>query len=245
MKKLLVLCFVAMSTFSFGQKEIAWFDVGLKAMYGGGFFLNQAVSDSPDLDNSLAFTNAYSFGGKFGINRGYNGLAVEVMLHNMNSDNTIQLLGSDYQPQIDLSSLDLYLLFRNAANLGFFELGPKISFVREVQTLRENGVFESSADTDIYNSKNVSGVLSFGVNVIGTDGAFSGQIGLRFEYGFLDLVADAGQAARYPLPDVPDLQTRDYASTHPIFVGLVFEMNWGLGFYGVAQCGGRPKFFSF
>ena len=34
-------------------------------------------------------------------------------------------------------------------------------------------------------------------------------------------------------------------STNPIFAGVVFELNWGVGAFAVAKCGGRPKFIMF
>ncbi len=237
MKKIFVLCLVAWSTMSFAQKEIAWFDTGLKIMYGQSAILNSAIFDHDELNYDLGFGNSYSIGGKFGINRAYNGLAIELMYAKGGSD--LEYLNHNYRPAINWSALDLYLLFRNAKNLGFFELGPKISFVRGVQ--RTNGDGEL-VDFTRFNNKLLSGVLSFGVNVLGTDGAFSGQIGLRFEYGFSDLV-DAEDGTTEPYPFATDVYADGYQKSVPVYAGLVFELNWGLGFYGIAQCGARAKFF--
>ena len=41
--------------------------------------LSNAVIDDPNLNYELNFGTAVGFGGKFGINRGYNGLAIELM----------------------------------------------------------------------------------------------------------------------------------------------------------------------
>ena len=91
---------------------------------------------------------------------------------------------------------------------------------------------------------NATGVIGFGANVMGTDGAFSGILGLRFEYGFTDAVSDAGAETSAPIYD-PAVFTEGLKSTNPIFAGVVFELNWGVGAFAVAKCGGRPKFIMF
>lgn len=215
-----------------------WFDAGLKAMYGGSSILNQAAMDHPDLDYNLVFGNAYSVGAKFGINRNYSGLAIELMYNNASHE--FQYLQDGPAPKMEWKSYDAYFLFRNAQNLGFFEIGPKFSFLKEFKRTDATGELTDMADlADI----GISGVLSFGVNVIGTDGSFSGQIGLRLEYGFTDMIASAGHDKGEPIY-VADVYKDGYTKNTPVFAGLVFELNWGIGYYGIAQCGGRAKFFS-
>jgi len=255
MRKLLILCFIAVSTVAYSQKEIAWFDAALKVMYGSSNILNSAVIDDPNLNYDLSFGTAVGFGGKFGINRGYNGLAIELMY--TKSSQTFEGLTDETNmiaypagPKVEWQSLDLYLLFRNAANLGFFEIGPKIGFLRGMdRTDADGGLTEF---TDI-NKRQISGVLGFGVNVIGSKG-FSGQIGLRFEYGFTDLNGqdDEGLGGEpFPFTASDDRPngiyngSKGYQKSSPIYAGLVFELNWGIGAYGIAKCGGRAKFFSF
>lgn len=246
MRKLLILCFIAVSTIGYSQKEIAWFDAAIKIMYGSSSILNNAVIDDPNLNYELGFGGAVGFGGKFGINRGYNGLAIELLY--TSSGETFEGLSNDMvsypaAPKVEWKSLDLYLLFRNAKNLGFFEIGPKIGFLRSMQRTGADGQL---SDFSEINKRQISAVLGFGVNVVGTDGAFSGQIGLRFEYGFTDLNGqdDLGAGAE-PFPYAVDIYngTKGYQKSTPIYAGLVFELNWGLGYYGIAQCGARAKFF--
>ncbi len=242
MRKLLILCFIAVSTIGYSQKEIAWFDAAIKIMYGSSNIINNAVVDDPDLNYDLGFGTAFGFGGKFGINRGYNGLAIELLY--TSSGQTLEGLNTyPAAPRTEWKSLDLYLLFRNAKNLGFFEIGPKIGFLRSLERTGADGQLTDFADI---NKRQISAVLGFGVNVIGTDGSFSGQIGLRFEYGFTDLNGqeDLGAGAE-PFPFAPDLYngTNGYQKSSPVYAGLVFELNWGLGYYGIAQCGARAKFF--
>jgi len=240
MRNFLILCFIAVSTMAYSQKEIAWFDAAIKVMYGSSNILNSAVIDDPNLNYELNFGTAVGFGGKFGINRGYNGLAIEVMY--TSNGQTFEGL-NDYPaaPEVEWRSLDLYFLFRNAKNLGFFEIGPKVGFLRSMSRTNADGEL---VDFTEINSRQISAVLGFGVNVIGTDGAFSGQIGLRFEYGFTDLNGqeDLG-AGSEPFPFATNLYNDGYEKSMPIYAGLVFELNWGLGYYGIAQCGARAKFF--
>lgn len=245
MKHFITVCFLAIASLSFGQKEIAWFDTGLKAMYGGSSIYNTMVADASNLDYNLVFSNAYSVGGKFGINRGFSGLALELMYHKGNAtiQNTTDI-GVD--PEVNWSSIDIYTLFRNNANLGFFELGPKFSLLQSFERTTAGGEASDLKGAELTNNLNISGVLSMGVLLLGNDRAFSGQIGLRFEYGFTDMIAEgAGRTAFEPFPDANLNGEAEYGASAPIFVGLVFELNFGLGFYGISQCGGRPKLFGF
>lgn len=236
---------LALATVSYGQKEIAWFDTGIKIMYGGSSAFSSMVSDASNLDYTLTFGNSMSVGGKFGINRGYSGLALELMYNKGNAQ--IQNLNGPQDAELDWTNIELYTLFRNNANLGFFELGPKFSMLQKLERTTGSGETADLKEAELTNNLGISGVLSMGVLLLGNDRAFSGQIGLRFEYGFTDMIAEgAGQKAFEPFPDVVSSTSPvEYGKTVPLYAGLVFELNFGLGFYGVSQCGGRPKLFGF
>ena len=241
MQKILIAT-VAMviSVAAIAQKQLVWFDAGLKAQWGATGLFNSAIADSENVDYIIS--KGYSFGGKVGINFGYNGLAIDVMSSSgtQEFDNVMDMENSN--PKVDFKSLDVYLLFRNAKNLGYFEIGPKFSFVNSVEYTDEFGGARN-VDAD-YNTNFISGVVGFGANVMGTDGAFSGILGLRFEYGFTDAVSEVGAEASAPVYN-PDVYTDGLKSTNPLFAGIVFELNWGIGAFAVAQCGGRPKFIMF
>ncbi len=244
MKQLLTICLLTIASLSYGQKEIAWFDTGFKAMYGGSSILNSAVAEASSLDYTLTFGNSYSLGAKFGINRGFNGLALEAYYTKGNA--SIQNLAEgEADLNVDWTGLDFYTLFRNNANLGFFEIGPKFSLLSSFDRTTGDGSKRDLKEADAVNSLGISGVLSMGVLLLGNDRAFSGQIGLRFEYGFTDMIKEG--AFRDSFEPFPDLTTEgvEYAKSSPVFVGLVFELNFGIGFYGISQCGGRPKLFGF
>jgi hypothetical protein len=139
----------------------------------------------------------------------------------------------------DYSSIDIYTLFRHNKHLGYFEIGPKMSLMSKMNQV-VNG---SSTDiTGQFNKTNFGAALGFGVNLMGGEGAFTGMFGLRFEYGFTDIVApDFRNSTSTPIGD----RTLAYKATNPAFAGIVFELNWGIGYFGVAQCGARSKFIMF
>lgn len=242
MKKLLTLCFaIAFALNLSAQKQIVWFDVGLKAQYGFTGLYNSAIVDNSEVDYIIS--KGYSFGGKLGINFGYNGLSIDVMQSAANQEFDITSMASeDGSPTLKTSSTDVYLLYRNAKNLGYFELGPKISFLGSAKFTSDG-----AEDVDVkenFKTTNFAGVIGFGANVMGNDGRFSGILGLRFEYGFTDMVNETGEANNAPI-NFPGLYADGYKSSNPIFAGVVFELNWGIGYFGKSQCGARSKFIMF
>lgn len=243
MKRILFAAVALMiSAATFAQKQIVWFDVGLKAQYGFTGLYNKAIVDSDAYD--YVISKGYGIGGKLGINFGYNGLAIDVMYSNGRQEFDI-VQDETLTSTIDYKSLDVYLLYRNAKNLGYFEIGPKISFVNAVEGSISTQSGVTNLDDD-FNSNAIAGVIGFGANVIGNDGRFSGILGLRFEYGFTDMVSDLGQTAEKSAPIYDEsVYAEGYSKTAPIFAGVVFELNWGVGYFGKAQCGGRSKFMMF
>ncbi|MBC7885071.1 MAG: hypothetical protein H7X99_06320, partial [Saprospiraceae bacterium] len=181
----------------------------------------------------------YSYGGKLGINFGYNGIAIDVMRSTAKQE--FEKTGSTSIPTINWQALDVYALYRNARNLGYFEIGPKISFVSKVEDNIEGTVTEQTPN---YNKNNIAGVIGFGANILGNDGRFSGILGLRFEYAFTDFVSEEGKTLHAPLRD-PSVYTDGYKKSNVAFAGVVFELNWGVGYFGRAQCGARSKFIMF
>ena len=144
---------------------------------------------------------------------------------------------------INYKTTDVYVLYRNAKNLGYFELGPKLSFLNSIDMTPTGG---ESVDLKAYNEKNnIAAVIGFGANIMGTDGRFSGILGLRFEYGLKNMNNADAIAVGSPVFDQGLLYADGESSTNPVFAGVVFELNWGVGYFGKAQCGGRSKFIMF
>lgn len=236
---LIFICSVQLSA----QKKIVWFDAGLKAQGGSSALYNKAVFDSQNDNYELGLTSSYSLGGKFGINFEYTGLAIDVLYNNSNSSMSSQIGSSLTAINHKYNSLDIYPLFRNAQNLGYFEIGPKVSFLQNIS--RSQGSAGSEDVINQFNKFNYSAVIGFGANIIGSDEAFTGILGIRMEYGINDFV-NGGDGKRLNAPlNVGSIYDTGYKSTHPIFVGLVFEANWGIGYFGRAKCGARSKFMMF
>ena len=237
MKKTILLLIVIGASFQIqAQKMDFWLDAGLKVQYGFTALFNSNVTDGGEWDNTL--TSGVKYGVKLGINWNYTGISLDVLTGTTNG--VFQDIGTDEggDREVSVDATDLYLLFRNAKNKGYFEIGPKYSFIGDIRNSEGTPNLE-----DLYESNNLGAVLGFGTYILGPeDGRFSGILGLRFEYGFQDLTNDAGRAIenRQPVP-----YTGEATSTNPIFVGIVFEANWGLGGVGQARCGERSKFIWF
>lgn len=218
------------------QKMDFWLDAGLKVQYGFTSLFNANATTDGEWDNTL--TQGTKYGVKLGFNFNYTGVSLDILTGT--TKGKWQDIGAVTGPdrEVSVSSTDLYLLFRNARHKGYFELGPKMSFISDVRDNMDTPNME-----DYYETMNLAGVLGFGTYILGPeDGRFSGIFGLRFEYGFQDLVNADGRALenRQPVP-----YTGEAATTNPIFAGLVFELNWGIGGVGQARCGERSKFIWF
>lgn len=240
MKKLtFIFCLFGLLTSAYSQKMDFWLDAGLKVQSGATLFLNSAVGDDDNWD--FTFANTTKFGGKLGINWNHTGLSLDVMIGKTKGrfQNTVSGGGAPDQ-EISLTTTDIYLLFRDARNKGYIELGPKMSLTSDVRR-GDKGSDLTIVDSDntLYTKMPLAAVIGFGTYVLGNDGAFSGIFGLRFEYGFSDIVTEAGQAEgnRHPVNYVGEA-----SATNPIFAGIVFELNWGIGGVGQARCGERSKF---
>lgn len=247
MKKIILLSsllLLAMSVHS--QKMDFWLDTGLKVQSGFTALYNSNAQGDAKWD--LAIAKGTKYGAKFGFNFNYSGISLDIMTGKLRGE--YQYLGDpaisevDYDTEITVQSTDIYLLFRNAKNKGYFEIGPKISFVSDVDVVYSIERTGPADVKDSYETMPLGAVLGFGTYILGPpDGRFSGIFGLRFEYGFQDAVSDAGRTAG------ESRQPVNYAGesgpTNPFFAGIVFELNWGIGGVGQARCGERSKFIWF
>lgn len=247
MKRIIIcaLCFAFSLGLTNAQKLDFWLDAGIKVQYGFTALFNAnattANANGERWDNTLA--SGTKFGGKIGINFNYTGITLDVLSGRHSA--RFQSLGSngatERTDQIDINVTDIYLLLRNAKYKGYFEIGPKISLVGDV---RDN--LNTRDLNDLYETNNLGAVLGFGTYILGPeDGRFSGILGFRFEYGFQDIVNETGRIEGGERLRVPVNYGGEAASTNPIFVGLVFEANWGIGGVGQARCGERSKFIWF
>lgn len=235
MKKLLLVAgFLFTLSTMFSQRDIWWFDAGLKVQYGSGALLNSNILDSDEIDYELASNLA--FGGKLGANYGNHAFTIDGLLGSYKANFEV---GPDNMTQtFDWNTLDLYLMYRKNGNLAYFEVGPKASFASEVE-------FEGTDVSDLFKGNYFSGVFGFGWYFLGNEGRFSGILGFRLEYGFTDFVSSEGEAAGAPFQAAQPPSVPDYAGSHPVLVSLGFELNWGIGEFAATQCGQRRKFVFF
>jgi len=212
-----------------------YIDTGLKAQAGATALINKSVNDHPSWNYDIG--TGFAFGGKVGFNFEDHGITVDVMFNK--GESQFEFDGNQ-NFVTEYATTDIYLLYRLSRYRGYLELGPKINMVRNVENRALDGTVEDV--TGFYEDNSYSGVLGFGTYLIGTDGRFSGIFGLRFEYGFTDLLnQEMGESLGLPIRQ-DALYADGYNTTVPFFAGLVFEMNWGIGYYGKASCGARGKF---
>lgn len=232
MRIILGLTFLLISNFAFSQKSAyTWVEAGLKVHYGATHLLNSAIVDDPDIDYEI--TTGIAYGARIGFNKGKNGLALEAMFSSSEAGFEVDV---DNSSTIKWNNLDVYAMYRNNANLGYFEIGPKFSFINGVDAVGGGEDFDIK---DATKSPNMGLALGFGAYVLGDDGAFTGLLGLRAEYGFSDFFGNDDEA------DLVGSFTDDGDSTNPIFAGIVFELNWGIGYWAKAGCGQRAKMVKF
>ena len=243
MKKLLVLFVFSISVLGLDAQikgGVTWFDAGVKVQYGGAALYNTAIVNSTEYNYDLGLTTGLGVGARLGFNYDNNGVILEFMLNQgaqpleKQSDNTTL--------DVNWSTYDLNILYRNSANKAYFEIGPKYSIVNKAELSANNEIIDMKADFQNY----ISGVVGFGAYLLGNDGAFQGLLGLRAEYGFTDAVTADAKSLGTPIRDAALYSGDDTnAATNLIFAGLVFELNWGIGYYAKAGCGSRSKFIRF
>ncbi len=242
MKKLLFL----FCAFSFLTADVSaqikggvtWFDAGLKVKFGGAGLYNTAVVDSDVYNYDLGKTNGFGVGLKMAMNFDNNGIVLEGMLSQGSQDFES---GANDNVQVKWKTTDIYLMYRNSANRGYFEIGPKMSLIRGVDFTNPDG---TTVDVSDNYQTHYSGVVGFGGNLLGSDGAFLGILGLRMEYGFTDAVTTDGLGLGHPVVD-PSIYSAGDKTSNIIFAGVVMELYWGIGYYAKAGCGQRSKFLKF
>lgn len=240
MKKLLTLgvLLLAMTQMS-AQKVGFWFDAGVKAGFGPSFMLNNNILDDDFYDH--VFSNGYSVGAKFGIFKGlYNGVTFDVMY--ANGIQKFRNEGGDQMidHEVSWTSTDLAVLYRLQKEGIYVELGPMFSFMSGVDDTYDGTETDVS---DFYVENMTSGVFGFGGYLLG-GGQFTLMFGLRATYGFTDMINEDGQAANYPNPNL-STPYESYEATNPIGLQLIFEANFGLGYFAKTSCSKRMSFFRF
>jgi len=237
MKKLLLVFVIGMFSMNMMNAQELWFDAGIKGSWGPTFLLNENLVN--DANYSQQISNGYSFGGKFGFHFGYiHGITLDAMYSQNKQFYNIKEGFSDVEDlTVDWKSIDLYVLYRLYRTINYFEVGPKFSLMNIV---RNNNI----ETTQFYVENYPSAVIGFGWYVFGKE-AFTATAGIRVEYALTDVISADGKAAGYPANPVRVTAFDPYETTNPLSAQLVFEINWGIGYFAKTACAGRKHFFSF
>jgi hypothetical protein len=231
--------FISLNTYSQG-----WIDGGIKGGLGVTQLINQNVWDNTEVVNKISYGK--SFGGKLGLNFNLNYQITLDFIYTMASQEY------EFQPNnsgvdtwskhISYNSFDMPFLFRrNSDNGSFFEIGPQISFIKQVEQ-DING-----ATTDIENrfaKTNFGAVVGVGSFMMGSENLYL-VFGLRAHYGFQDILsADGGKNSNKYLPvqgtELDDgdniFQFEDYKKTSPISLLAYLEVNYDLAYIVRSNC---------
>jgi len=142
------------------QKMDFWLDAGLKIQTGFTALYNSNATNGDLWDNTL--THGTKYGGKLGINWNYTGISFDFLTGSQNGkfqDRRPSAEIGDVR-EISISVTDIYVLFRNARHKGYFELGPKISFISDVTVDGSGGPDAGNQFEDQYETRNLGAVLS-------------------------------------------------------------------------------------
>lgn len=235
MKKIILLSFLFMAISLNLKSQEIWFDAGVKGAWGPTLLMNKNVMNESYLNQKL--TKGYAFGGKFAFNFGYyHGITFDLMYGA--SHQGYEITNENNKAfDINWKTYDLYVLYRLMRTINYMEIGPKFSKVNSFQN-------DDVVTTDNYVDMYPSAVLGFGWYIFGNK-SFTGTLGVRIEYAFNDIINNAGKETGYPTNPYRTQPYDEYAATNPLFAQLVFEINWGLGYFSKTMCGGRRHFFSF
>lgn len=236
MKRAIFILVIGFFGLNLANAQELWFDAGIKGGWGPTFLYNQNLVN--DASYSQQISTGYTVGGKFGFNFGYiHGITLDAMYAQNEQFYNIKESVSADDLTVNWNTLDLYVLYRLYRTINYFEVGPKFSFPNVV---RNNNVESTQYYVDNY----PSAVLGFGWYVFGRE-TFTATLGVRVEYALSDIINAEGKSAGYPANPIQTTAFEPYYTTNPLIAQVVFEINWGLGYFAKTACAGRRHFFSF
>lgn len=231
---LLIVPFYWSSTFYSSAQT--WFEVGLKGGPATTLVMNANLFD--DVAYNHLITPTYFYGGKIGINFGlHNGIAFHGGVSKLRQkfENFYEVRNFDNRI-IEAKSVDLAVLYHRTKESGYFEVGPRISLIKNPTRIDDNGASVDLTD-NLYSS--YYGIdLGFGAFVVGND-HLTLMTGFRFSYGITPLADDESVFAP---------QNSVYTSSKSVHVltgMLSLELNYSLGYLVKRGCGQRTAWISF
>jgi hypothetical protein len=134
------------------------------------------------------------------------------------------------------------VLYRHNSSEGsYIELGASFN---SIKTAYETGEISSTNPIDFYEQKYMGAIFGFGSYIVGAENLYL-TAGVRFSYGFQDIISDAGgknSSSFYPINSnnyAPPIPFSDYAGTNPLAIMFILEINYDLGYLVSASCGRR------
>jgi hypothetical protein len=224
-----------------------WFDLGIKAEWGGNLMLNKNIMNDSKFSNKIQ--PGFGLGGKVGINFSNNHeFTMEVLWSRFNQKfafskvtDTVTGGGSQFEKSFFYTAIDLIPMYRLNTEGRYFEVGPQFSIMQKSGgSSTWPGSTDPSDISNYFNKFQAGAVLGFGSYMLGTDN-FGITLGARFRYMFTDLISDAGQVRGYP----SETSYSTYAPSRAFSAMLVMEMNYDLGYLASAKCAKRTKLILF
>ncbi len=228
---------ISLNTFS-----QTWMDCGLKGGYGITNLINSNVWNEYKIQPLIS--TGYAYGGKLGLNFNINyQITVDFIAKSSSQKYLFQPSQTDkWEKNINYTSIDLPLLFRhNSDNGSFLEIGPQISFLTGVSEKTGNSSINRS---DYFEATNLGAVFGFGSFIFGGDNAYL-VFGLRFHYGFQDLLSNTGgknSKNYFPINDgkmnnyESGFEFDSYQPTNPISGLIYLEFNYDLAYLVRSSC---------
>lgn len=161
-----------------------------------------ALNGSTILNNSIATNETQNYGFAFSGNGGIGasllyedkvGASIELLVGNHSAKYTgkytVGLTEENYSSTINLSLLQIPLLFRLDQEEGYLELGPQLNLVTGANYSSDFIGFTDDNITEAYKRASFSGVLGFGSyhELGGKRSPVSLSFGLRINYGLSDV----------------------------------------------------------
>nr|MBS0037745.1 hypothetical protein [Saprospiraceae bacterium] len=250
MKKFIpfLVLFITLSSanMAFGQRASGiGFELGVRAAFGPSVLYESNIEDS-DNHSFNSIKMGYSFGLAFSTGFDQNNyLIFETMYATGTQDYSFNgytnlIEGTN---TIDWNTLDLYLLYRRSYSGAYFEVGPKMSFVNNVeQSLSGNDAVNLEFFPNVedhYVDNFMSAVFGFGGYIAGSR-AYSLGLGIRLEYALQNFTTDSGKDQGYPLPYDPSY---DPGNLRNINVYGTLELKIPIGRIAQIRCGERGFIF--
>ena len=247
MKKLLIIpAFLLILTSSQAQ---SWIDIGAKGMFNSTWVLNGNVNNDKYAAYEMSF--GYGGGGKIGFNFNESAeITLDVLYSTVNQKYMSNGLENKWTKEINLSYLDLPLLFKSNKEGTYIEIGPQFSILmgakdkfgfENADAIRD---YNRNPADQYYEKKNVAAVFGFGSYLFGTENLYV-CFGMRATYGFLDIISkEGGKGSEYTsITPANDGTPKSYRATNNLTVGFVLELNYDLGYLVSASCGKRRVLF--